>query len=51
MAQEKLELQAEGFHGHLLEISDFLVKENNAWLDPEGKGENSYLLFPDCFDG
>jgi hypothetical protein len=44
--RKKLELQAEGFHGHLLEISSFLKKENNAWLDPEGKGENGWEEVP-----
>jgi hypothetical protein len=38
----QLELQAQGFHGHLNEISRFLQKENNAWLDPEGKGERGW---------
>jgi len=44
--KKQLELQAEGFHGHLLEISRFLVKENNAWLNPEGKGVNGWEEVP-----
>ncbi|MFZ2146949.1 MAG: beta-L-arabinofuranosidase domain-containing protein [Sedimentisphaerales bacterium] len=36
--RRQLELQADGFHGHLTEISDFLKKENNAWLNPDGEG-------------
>ncbi len=44
--RKKLELQAEGFHGHLQEISNFLKKENNAWLDPQGKGENGWEEVP-----
>ena len=44
--KKKLELQAEGFHGHLQEISSYLEKENNAWLDPEGKGENGWEEVP-----
>ncbi len=39
---KELELQARGFHGHLNEISGFLKKEKNAWLDPEGKGEHGW---------
>ncbi|MCF7730614.1 MAG: glycoside hydrolase family 127 protein [Akkermansiaceae bacterium] len=35
----QLRLQADGFHGHLGEISGFLKKPNNAWLDPAGKGD------------
>ena len=34
-----LELQADGFHGHLLELSRFLKKEGNAWLNPQGRGK------------
>ena len=30
---KQLQLQANGFHGHLGEISPFLTKKNNAWLD------------------
>ncbi|MCF8335464.1 MAG: glycoside hydrolase family 127 protein [Bacteroidales bacterium] len=44
--KKKLELQADGFHGHLQEISSFLEKENNAWLDPEGQGENGWEEVP-----
>jgi DUF1680 family protein len=53
--QRILELQAEGFHGHLTEISRFLKKEGNAWLDSSGRGafgweEPVYWLkgFQDC---
>ncbi|MFP4621961.1 MAG: beta-L-arabinofuranosidase domain-containing protein [Bacteroidales bacterium] len=44
--KKKMELQADGFHGHLQELSSFLEKENNAWLDPEGKGENGWEEVP-----
>ncbi len=44
--KKKLQLQAEGFHGHLQELSSFLEKENNAWLDPQGKGENGWEEVP-----
>jgi len=39
---KQLQLQSQGFHGHLNEISPFLKKENNAWLSPEGKGERGW---------
>ena len=35
--RKQLELQADGFHGHLGEISRFLEKEGNAWLDSSGR--------------
>jgi hypothetical protein len=42
----QLGLQAEGFHGHLTEISDFLKKEDNAWLSPEGVGSRGWEEVP-----
>jgi hypothetical protein len=39
---KQLQLQAAGFHGHLAEISPFLRKEGNAWLNPEGKGDHGW---------
>jgi beta-L-arabinofuranosidase (glycosyl hydrolase family 127)/glycosyl hydrolase family 127 (putative beta-L-arabinofuranosidase) len=44
--RKQLELQAEGFHGHLTEISRFLKKENNAWLSKEGLGEQGWEEVP-----
>ncbi|OXU13968.1 F5/8 type C domain protein [Sedimentisphaera salicampi] len=44
--KRKLELQAEGFHGHLMEISRFLKKEQNSWLSPEGKGKRGWEEVP-----
>lgn len=41
-----LRLQADGFHGHLTEISAFLKKENNAWLSPTGQGERGWEEVP-----
>ncbi len=38
----QLELQADGFHGHLTEISRFLIKEGNAWLSPAGEGDHGW---------
>ena len=42
----QLELEAEGFTGHLLEISRFLKKENNAWLSKEGQGHSPWEEVP-----
>ncbi|MHC4112475.1 MAG: beta-L-arabinofuranosidase domain-containing protein [Planctomycetota bacterium] len=44
--QRQLELEAEGFTGHLLEISRFLKKENNAWLSKEGRGHSPWEELP-----
>ena len=43
---KQLQLQADGFHGYLTEISGFLKKENNAWLNPEGIGERGWEEVP-----
>ncbi len=40
--RKQLVLQAQGFHGHLGEISRFLKKENNAWLSPAGTGTHGW---------
>src|SRR5438132_6254806 len=40
--RKQLELQAAGFHGHLMEISTFLKKDKNAWLSPQGQGERGW---------
>ncbi|MBN1806546.1 MAG: glycoside hydrolase family 127 protein [Sedimentisphaerales bacterium] len=40
--RRQLELQADGFHGHLTEISTFLKKEGNAWLSPAGEGSHGW---------
>jgi hypothetical protein len=42
----QLELEAEGFSGHLLEISQFVKKENNAWLSPKGEGHSGWEEVP-----
>ena len=44
--RKQLELQAAGFHGHLSEISRFLDKKNNAWLDAKGKGASGWEEVP-----
>lgn len=40
--RRQLRLQADGFHGHLTEISRFLVKEGNAWLSEAGEGDHGW---------
>lgn len=42
----ELELEANGFVGHLEEISPWLVKKNNAWLAADGKGEHGWEEVP-----
>lgn len=37
-----LQLQNDGFHGHLPELSRFLKREDNAWLSPQGRGRNGW---------
>ncbi len=44
--RKQLELQAAGFHGHLGDISRFLKKDGNAWLDPQGAGEHGWEEVP-----
>lgn len=44
--RKQLELQADGFHGHFGEISRFLKKENNSWLDPKGQGDHGWEEVP-----
>jgi len=44
--RRQLELQADGFVGHLTEISQFLKKESNAWLSPDGTGDRGWEEVP-----
>ncbi|MCH5377753.1 MAG: glycoside hydrolase family 127 protein, partial [Planctomycetes bacterium] len=44
--RKQLQLQADGFHGHLGEISRFLNKEGNAWLNPEASGHSGWEEAP-----
>lgn len=44
--RKQLRLQADGFHGHLGEISGFLRKEGNSWLDPQGRGDHGWEESP-----
>ena len=44
--RQQLLLQAEGFHGHLEEISPFLQHDGNAWLSPTGAGQRGWEEVP-----
>ncbi len=44
--RKQLQLQADGFHGHLGEISRFLNKEGNAWLNPDASGHSGWEEAP-----
>ena len=44
--QRQLELQADGFTGHLTEISRFLRKDGNAWLASDGQGHSPWEEMP-----
>ncbi|MCX5674783.1 MAG: glycoside hydrolase family 127 protein [Planctomycetota bacterium] len=44
--RKQLELEADGFFGHLPELSRFLIKEGNPWLSPEGVGETFWEEVP-----
>jgi DUF1680 family protein len=44
--RHQLQLQADGFHGHLEEISPFLSHEGNAWLSPTGSGQRGWEEVP-----
>ncbi|MEW6746196.1 MAG: beta-L-arabinofuranosidase domain-containing protein [Planctomycetota bacterium] len=42
----QLERQADGFIGHLTEISEFLRREGNAWLSAKGEGHSFWEEVP-----
>ena len=44
--RKQIELEADGFFGHLPELSRFLIKEGNPWLSPEGVGEKFWEEVP-----
>ncbi|UCD50262.1 MAG: glycoside hydrolase family 127 protein, partial [Phycisphaerales bacterium] len=44
--RRQLELQADGFVGHLTEISGFLKKDDNAWLAADGTGHSHWEEVP-----
>ncbi|MDD4644740.1 MAG: glycoside hydrolase family 127 protein [Bacteroidales bacterium] len=43
---KQLELQADGYFGHLGEISKYLIKENNSWLSADGSGDHGWEEVP-----
>ena len=47
----QLELERDGFTGHLTEISDFCNTNQNAWLSPEGIGNSGWEEVPYWFRG
>ncbi|MCX6868761.1 MAG: hypothetical protein NTV46_21675, partial [Verrucomicrobia bacterium] len=49
--RKQLELEADGFTGHLTEISGFCRKEGNAWRSPYGEGGASWEEVPYWFRG
>lgn len=44
--RKQLELSATGMTGRLEELSEFLVKENHAWLSPTGEGHSPWEELP-----
>lgn len=49
--RKQLELQADGFVGHLTEISSFCNTNKNAWLSKDGVGNNGWEEVPYWFRG
>lgn len=47
----QLELERDGFTGHLTEISPFCNPDGNAWLNKEGIGNNAWEEVPYWFRG
>src|SRR5438067_13298976 len=46
-----LRLQADGFHGHLQELSRFLEERNNSWLPRGGRGDHGWQEGRDWLEG
>jgi len=44
--RNELKLEANGFTGHLTEISQYLQRKNNAWLSPQGLGIHGWEEVP-----
>lgn len=44
--RKQLELMADGYFGHLGDISKFLIKENNSWLSTDGSGDHGWEELP-----
>jgi len=49
--RQQLQLQADGFLGHLTEISAYCSKEDNAWLSADGQGRHGWEEVPYWFRG
>ena len=49
--RKQLELERDGFTGHLTEISPFCNTNNNAWLSPDGVGAAFWEEVPYWFRG
>lgn len=43
---KQLQMQNDGFHGHLTAISEFLRPEGNAWLSASGEGDHGWEEVP-----
>lgn len=44
--RHQLELMAQGFTGHLDEISPWCTYKGNAWVDPQGRGKHGWEEVP-----
>lgn len=44
--RQQLNLMADGFSGHLTEISKWCKIEGSAWINPHGEGENGWEEMP-----
>jgi len=44
--RKQLQLEADGFIGHLTDISPWLANKNNAWLSRTGEGEHGWEEVP-----
>lgn len=44
--RKQLEMEADGYTGHLDELSEFLNKKDNAWLSPTGEGKHGWEELP-----
>ena len=42
----QLRAQADGFHGHLQELSRYLTRADNSWLSPTGRGNHGWEEVP-----
>ncbi len=49
--RQQLNLMADGFSGHLTEISKWCKIEGSAWVNPHGEGENGWEEMPVLVEG